>query len=261
MEKSSMNLQESHSAYRHLPRTYAACGETEFSVRMAEWVLVRISENRPAESQFHVLDLACGVGAAAEIFALNGYQVTGIDSSEEMLMEARRRTGSSLVEWIKQDMRQLNVAGHADFVTCMYDALNFMTTVDDLSAVFGRVATVLRCGGLFIFDMYTIRGLAETWGSRCEIHTDRADFFVVSQTEWNSEASINTKTLHGFERDGACWRRWIERHVIRAYPMEVIWAALEKNNFHVLDVSEWTGAEARPLRPETTRLLFTSKRL
>lgn len=38
-----------------------------------------------------ILDLGCGTGGHAIVFAKHGYKVTGIDRSEEMLKTARRK--------------------------------------------------------------------------------------------------------------------------------------------------------------------------
>ncbi|HXG24606.1 MAG TPA: class I SAM-dependent methyltransferase, partial [Chthonomonadales bacterium] len=38
-----------------------------------------------------VLDLACGTGNVAEVLAMLGYEVVGVDISEPMIAEARRK--------------------------------------------------------------------------------------------------------------------------------------------------------------------------
>ncbi len=43
------------------------------------------------EPKERVLDLGCGDGELAEKIALSGSRVTGIDSSEEMILAARKR--------------------------------------------------------------------------------------------------------------------------------------------------------------------------
>ena len=58
-----------------------------------------------------LLDLACGTGSLSEAFARLGWDVIGIDGSEEMLSEALdKKYDSGLpVQYLKQDMRQLDL--------------------------------------------------------------------------------------------------------------------------------------------------------
>ena len=49
-----------------------------------------------------LLDLACGTGSLAEIFAGYGYEVIGVDGSFEMLSEAMNKkilSGQDIVRW------------------------------------------------------------------------------------------------------------------------------------------------------------------
>ena len=62
---------------------YDLAGQGRFGEQMARWVLRWLSERdkRPGR----VLDLACGTGAAALVFAQAGCEIVGVDSSAAML--------------------------------------------------------------------------------------------------------------------------------------------------------------------------------
>src|SRR5215216_3533074 len=67
---------------------YDAIGQGRFSARMAAWALAWLAEcgvHQPAR----VLDLACGTGEAALVFAAAGCEVAGVDRSAAMLEIAR----------------------------------------------------------------------------------------------------------------------------------------------------------------------------
>jgi len=103
------------------------------------------------------VDLACGTGNTTIPWTRRrGWTVIGVDSSEAMLRQARKK--SRRVRWYLQDLRRLDLGERADVVTCHFDALNHILVLQDLEQVFFNVARLLNRGGLFQFDLNT-----ESW--------------------------------------------------------------------------------------------------
>jgi ubiquinone/menaquinone biosynthesis C-methylase UbiE len=89
---------------------YDAIGQGQFSARMAAWALAWLAECG-IDQPVRVLDLACGTGEAALIFAATGCEVTGVDQSAVMLDIARgkARDVGYEVEFIRGDVRELRM--------------------------------------------------------------------------------------------------------------------------------------------------------
>ena len=104
-----------------------------------------------------LLDLACGTGSLSEEFAKRGWDVIGIDGSEEMLSEALdKKYDSGLpIQYLKQDMRRLDLYGCISVTVCALDSLNHLPAEDDLRSVFARVNLFSNAGALFLFDVNT----------------------------------------------------------------------------------------------------------
>lgn len=96
------------------------------------------------------LDAACGTGRLATLLAARGYQVTGVDSSTEMLQMAKRRVVNatfSLGELVALPVPDASI----DVVT---NALA-LTHVPDLRPVYAEFARVLRPNGdLIVSDVH-----------------------------------------------------------------------------------------------------------
>ena len=103
-----------------------------------------------------LLDLACGTGNISEEMAKLGYDVIGADISEGMLnMALDKKFESGLnIQYIKQDMRQLDLYGSIDNILCVLDSLNHLATLQDIEQTFNRVSLFTEPNGLFIFDEY-----------------------------------------------------------------------------------------------------------
>lgn len=247
--------------YAQLAEAYAASGEPAFSVRMAEFVLEWAGNLHPGMRR--VADLACGVGAACLFFAEAGLDVVGVDRSSEMIRIARRCAYSSgaAVTFHVQDYRHYRTDEPVDLVTCMYDSLNFMQTEDDVRSVFRAVHDSLGPGGVFVFDVYTPRGLAECWGTQVEIHTTTSDHFIVTQTTVDYEEQTHTKSLYGFSRtECGHFARWEEHHEARAFPRSLLQGMLQDEGFQVREIMDWDDPRKGPATGTTRRAVFVAVR-
>ena len=104
-----------------------------------------------------VLDLGCGTGSLTELLAARGYDMIGIDYSEEMLELAagkRAESGQDIL-YLCQDMREFELYGTVRAVVSICDCINYITDPADLAEVFSLVNNYLDPGGVFIFDLNT----------------------------------------------------------------------------------------------------------
>ena len=244
--------------YEDLAEIYDLGGFTRFSREMAP----RIPEllERYGRSPRRVCDLACGTGEAAVYLARQGYEVIGLDASARMLAKARHSgdTAGVHVQWLQADARDFVLQRPVEVVTCMYDALNYMLTEEELAAVFRCVHACLQPGGLFLFDMNTLSGLAEEWGTSERIDSPGDDLFMTWQTTYDHETEVNTLVLTAFLRQpGGLYRRIREEHRERGYPVARVRALCEAAG---LAVQELGDLELRPLRPESERFLCVAER-
>ena len=107
-----------------------------------------------------VLELGCGTGIHGTLLAEQGYDVVGLDRSEDMLTAAAQRVTAlpqaiaSRVRFIKGDVRDFQVEGHFDAALALFHVMSYQLTNDDLRAVFAGVKAHLAPGGIFIFDCW-----------------------------------------------------------------------------------------------------------
>lgn len=104
-----------------------------------------------------ILDLGCGTGGHALPLAERGYTVTGVDRSETMLAEARRKAKSQRTEscdFVQGDIRTLDLGRTFDAVIAMFAVVSYQTTNEDLLATLRTARRHLNPGGLFVFDAW-----------------------------------------------------------------------------------------------------------
>jgi cyclopropane fatty-acyl-phospholipid synthase-like methyltransferase len=102
----------------------------------------------------YLLDIACGTGSTLRYFSDKGYNVTGIDISENMLNIARKKLPNARFENI--DMAKFEVNKSFDAITCLYDSVNHLLSFNEWESFFNKSYKHLKEGGIFIFDINTL---------------------------------------------------------------------------------------------------------
>lgn len=106
----------------------------------------------------HVADLGCGTGEITIHLAKKGFHMYGIDYSSDMLTYAAQKgmTNNLPIQWLHQDLRELEGFGNLDAAVSYCDVINYITSEGELKTVFSRIADALKAGGLFIFDVHSL---------------------------------------------------------------------------------------------------------
>ncbi|PZV14493.1 MAG: SAM-dependent methyltransferase [Pseudanabaena sp.] len=108
----------------------------------------------------NILELGCGTGNHAALLAKNGYQIYGVDFSEEMLSKARRRLAelplelASKLKFYQGDIRKIRLNQTFDAVLSLFHVISYQTTNEDLLETFVTVKKHLKPGGIFIFNVW-----------------------------------------------------------------------------------------------------------
>lgn len=183
-----------------------------------------------------LLDLACGTGSMSEEAEKLGYDVIGVDCSEEMLFEAvNKKYEKALdIQYVKQDMRKLDLYGGVDITICILDSLNHLSGFEDVKKVFERVFMFTNEGGLFIFDMNTPYKHRNVLADNAFIF-ETEDVFVAWENEFSEKDCKVDITLNFFEKTHNNYKRYTENFSELAYEKEDIIKACEEVGFKLME--------------------------
>lgn len=179
-----------------------------------------------------LVDLACGTGAFSIPLAKQGFAVTGVDISRNMLslaQEKARQAGARL-QFICQDMQALQLPSRVSAVMCGCDGINYLRDEQSLRRCFAAVYAALRPGGRFCFDVSTREKLQAMAGQM--YGEDRDDVSYMWFNEYNPQRQLLTMDLSFFVRqENGLYARFSETHVQRGHTKEELQSALHEAGF------------------------------
>ncbi|QTL97181.1 methyltransferase domain-containing protein [Iocasia frigidifontis] len=200
-----------------------------------------------------VLDLACGTGTMSLLFNDQGYYVTGIDRSQDMLAVAEGKIDKrSNIDFAAADLREFTTVKKYDLAICLFDSLNYILTAKELFEVFNQVFSALNDHGLFIFDMNTITRLMSIKSGTTMFHGEGYSCFWEDIVDQKQERWKVRLKIYLDNRD-ECYE---ELHEERGYLISDVISLLQKAGFNKIDVfSAYTFNKGRD---NDNRLYYTA---
>jgi SAM-dependent methyltransferase len=108
--------------------------------------LARSAAGRPPRT---LLDVACGSGRHLEAFA-RSLRCEGVDASPAMLARARRRVPAARLH--KGRMQSFDLARRFDLVTCLFSAIAYVRSTNELRRTVRNLARHTNPGGVVVVE-------------------------------------------------------------------------------------------------------------
>lgn len=200
-----------------------------------------------------VLDLACGTGTMTRELSGRGYDMIGVDGSEDMLSEAYMNSGEEeKILYLMQDMRSFELYGTVGAVVCCLDSINYLLDENDVKKTFRGVHNYLDPDGVFVFDVNTPYKFKEIYGNNAYIlegeRDDGSAIYCGWQNEFDADTGICEFYLSLFEEDGGgAYIRSDEHQRERCYALSSIKEMLCECGLEFLGVfSDYGFSEPTP---------------
>ena len=218
------------------------------------WQLCRILSRYGIDDGL-VLDLGCGTGQMTRRLRDRGYDMIGVDGSEDMLQVAmeHEQAGGDIL-YLLQDMRAFELYGTVRAVCSCCDCLNYLESEEDLLRVFRLVENYLDPGGIFVFDMNTAYYYEHELAQN--VFADvREECTLIWENDYHPDLRENEYDLTIFARiENGLYQRTSETHVEKAYPMETVKRLAEEAG--LIFQAAFDGYSERPLAPDSSRMLL-----
>jgi len=162
-----------------------------------------------------VLEIACGTGRITLQLARDGFHVTGLDLSEELLERARNKSvGMANVNWVQGDMRTFELGKKFGGVIIPGHSFQFMSTPDDQVQCLEHIRRHLVADGVLVIhlDNVDVAWLGELLAQREPIFG-------------NGRVLIHPTTQQKFRQSSA----WTYEPATQTATVQMNWHALDEN--------------------------------
>lgn len=202
-------------------------------------------------------DLGCGTGDLTLMLTQAGYDVIGIDRSEEMLSVLREKadelglTGKLLL--LQQDLLRLDLYGTIRAAVSTFDTYSHIGPLDRFEQAIRNAAYFMEKDGVFLFDLNTpYKHQHILAGQTFDIEAEDA---LCHWTNHYEEASgrVDISIDITYRDTGEHFKESFSEY---SYPLETVTMLLERYGFSVARIAD--GEDFGPVRPDSPRWIITA---
>jgi len=182
-----------------------------------------------------ILEIGCGTGNYTKILHRKGYEITGLDISENMLKIAKKKCAC---DFLFGDIRDVSINDKFDACIAMFSVMGYITENSDIVKALSNIHRHLDPNGLFVFDVWNglavLRILPELRVK--EVENDEIKILRIAYPDlkvFNHICEVNYK-LYILDKINHTFDEFDETHVVRFYFPQEIKLLLEKGGFEVL---------------------------
>lgn len=188
MDRISLFRKRNRAApYEHLPAMYDRLMD---HVDYAAWARYIVSVfTRFGRNVVRVVDGGCGTGSLMAAMKRMGFYIAGFDGSLGMVRRAKLKTNGPV--W-QGDLRRPALKDGWDAFLCLYDTIQYLHE-EEIRYWLEEVGSILKPGGLVIFDMVTEAHVLKYWMDYIE-SIESEDWTLYRSTRYDRSQRI----LHTF---------------------------------------------------------------
>ena len=208
-----------------------------------------------------MLDLGCGTGTLSFLLEEKGYDIIGVDASEDMLSIAnmKKYECDSKALFLCQKGENLDLYGTIDCAVSSLDTINHIKGIENVKKTFEKVSLFMNPNGIFIFDFNTEYKHREILGNNTFVY-DMDDIYCVWQNTFDSENSTTNIDLDFFiqNEENDDFAKYTENFCEYSYTTESIILALKEAGFSIIGM--YDDYSEKPVNDKTERIAMVCKK-
>ncbi|MER1956407.1 MAG: class I SAM-dependent methyltransferase [Solibacillus sp.] len=208
-----------------------------------EW----ISRFAPATQYKNLLDIGCGTGTLACLLHEAGYNVTGIDLSEDMLSVASARMNANGISMplYAMSMDELDGFDNLDVAIIPIDSINYVKEEANVFETLKRIYESLRDGGQLFFDVHSLFKMDSIFLDGPFTYDDGEITYVWHTEPGDFEHSVYHQMTFFVQTENGLFERFDEEHFQRTFAIKQYEAWLTELGFTSVEVtSDWSDEAA-----------------
>jgi len=136
---------------------------------------------KPTEDA-QILDLACGKGRHSRYLADKDLYVTGVDLSEQSILDARKHEHEQL-DFYTHDMRKVFRTNYFDYLINLFTSFGYFESEEENQYVVNAMASNLKENGTLVIDFLNAEKVIQNLVQREIKHIDGIDFVITKEVK------------------------------------------------------------------------------
>lgn len=206
-----------------------------------------------------ILDLGCGTGSVAKILLDRGFDLTCLDISEDMLIQASTKLQEyGRVNFIKADMVDFISSDKYDLIFSFCDGINYILDEESLVTFFNNMYKNLEKNGILIFEISSEYKLINILGNNIFINEEDGIYYT-----WENFLDLDKRIVEFYlnffvEEKSGLYQRFDEYHIQKIYAVSDIIRLLQQSEFEEFSFYE-TYSFNEP-KNDSERITFIAKK-
>lgn len=180
----------------------------------------------------NILEIGCGTGEISHRLTKLNYKVSAIEISPEMIEISSRKYDDFNVKQL--DMRELCDENKYDAIICVFDALNYLQSLDDLKKVFNNIKRALKKDGVFLFDVLNRKMIDSMFGGEV-FADDRENISIIWKHSYDEKKDLDKIETSFFVKENENnYKRYDEVFYKKIYNGRKILELIEELDFELV---------------------------
>lgn len=198
----------------------------------------------------HILDLACGKGRFAKYLNQKGYEVTGIDLSEQSI-QAAKRFASERLHFKVGDMRDLPQHQTYHYVLNMFTSFGYFNTELENEKAISSMAAALTKDGILVLDFLNTKRIVTTLPQVFSKKSEGIEFHIRKDVE----CGFIIKNISFVFDD----EPYFFQERVMAITKEMFEGYFEKNNLKIIKMAGNYSLDS--YTPQSDRMIFIAQKV
>jgi len=221
---------------------------SETTLKYYPYLYKRDRNREMSELLFHakllqgkILDIGCGDGGQARVLARRGFEVTAVDVNKK-IVDIHNSKSNGNPKFLCTGFPDLAVEGPFDLCYALGMSFQFVYTREEFIKAIQRVYSLLKDGGMFIFDMMPADTInPEQFGRRTDRIIVKPKFLLLRASDVQFDGQIFTwkADYHILNRHG--YRHIVENTKMRLWKEEDVCGMVSTTQFQVQGIDGELG--------------------